>query len=432
MKSLISTGSLSRRHFIRTAGTLGAALATGQFPGIVAQGAPSQRVRIAVIGLNRGLAHLDAYVQIPDVEVVAVCDADERRVAAAIDRVAAKTGYRPTGVKDFRRLLERADLDAVSIAMPNFWHAPATILACSAGKHVYVEKPGSHNAREAEWIVTAARHHRRLVQMGNQRRSMPLFRQAMDELHGGVVGPLRSARCWYDADRVSIGRGQRTPVPTWLDYALWQGPVPDRPYVDNLVHYNWHWRWHWGGGELANNGIHTLDLARWGLGVDRPQSVSCHGGRYHFQDDQETPDTILAGYDFGTVSITWDGSSCAPRKAEAHPLVTFYGDGGSVALAESHYTIIDLAGKTVRQVTGATDSLSHFANFIHAIRGSATLNSEIEQGQRSTLLCHLGNLAWRTRSTLAIDRTTGHLQHPTQEQQRFWRREYRPGWEPHV
>ena len=155
MKSSISGRSLSRRRFIGTAGTLGAGLVTGQFPGILAQVAPSQRVRIAVIGLNRGLAHLDAYVQIPDVEVVAVCDVDERRVAAAIERVAAKTGYRPTGVKDFRRLLERADLDAVSIAMPNFWHAPATILACSAGKHVYVEKPGSHNAREAEWMVTA-------------------------------------------------------------------------------------------------------------------------------------------------------------------------------------------------------------------------------------------------------------------------------------
>ena len=432
MNSSASPGPVSRRQFLRTAGALGAVLATSQSPGIFAQGTPSKRVRIAVIGLNRGLAHLDSYVQLRDVEVVAVCDADERRIATAIERVAVKTGQRPAGVKDFRRLLERPDLDAVSIAMPNFWHAPAAILACSAGKHVYVEKPGSHNAREAELIVAAARHHRRFVQMGNQRRSMPLFRQAIDELHSGIVGPLRSARCWYDADRISIGHGQRTPVPAWLDYSLWQGPAPERPYVDNLVHYNWHWRWHWGGGELANNGIHTLDLARWGLGVDRPRSVTCHGGRYHFKDDQETPDTILAGYDFGAASVTWDGSSCAPRKAEMHPLVTFYGDGGSVALDEAHYTIVDLAGKTVRQVTGATDSLSHFSNFIQTICGQAALNSEIAEGQRSTLLCHLGNLAWRTRATLAIDGTTGHIQHPTREQQRLWSREYRRGWEPRI
>ena len=424
--------SSSRRHFLQTSARLSALFATTRFPGIFAQGTPSQRVRIAVIGLNRGLAHLDSYVQLPDVEIVAVCDADERRIAAAIDRVFAKSGQRPAGVKEFRQVLERPDLDAVSLAMPNFWHAPATILACSAGKHVYVEKPGSHNAREAELIVAAARHHRRLVQMGNQRRSMPLFRQAIDELHAGVVGPLRSARCWYDADRTSIGRGKSTPIPAWLNYAQWQGPVPDRPYVDNLVHYNWHWRWHWGGGELANNGIHTLDLARWGLGVHRPKTVTCLGGRYHFNDDQETPDTLLAGYDFGTSSVTWDGSSCAPRKAEAHPLVTFYGDGGSVALGESQYTIVDLAGKTVRQMTGATDSLSHFSNFIQAIRGQATLNSEIEEGQRSTMLCHLGNLAWRTRAALAIDIATGKLQHATSEQQRLWSREYRRGWEPRV
>ena len=424
--------SYTRRQFLHSTGSLATILAIGASPAIFAQGTPSKRVRVAVLGLNRGLAHLDAYAELHDVEIVAVCDADQRRIASAIERVAAKNGQRPNGVQDFRRLLEDPTIDAISIAMPNFWHAPATILACSAGKHVYVEKPGSHNARESEWVVAAARNHHRLVQMGNQRRSMPLFRQAIEELHAKVIGPLRSARCWYDADRTSIGRGRPVPVPNWLNYSLWQGPTPERPYVDNLVHYNWHWRWHWGGGELANNGIHTLDLARWGLGVERPRIVTCHGGRYHFDDDQETPDTILAGYDFGTVSVTWDGSSCAPRKNEGHALVTFYGDGGSMALFETNYTIFDTSGKIVRKETGATDSLSHFSNFIQAIRGEGSLNSDISEGQKSTLLCHLGNLAWRTRSTLTMDTGTGRMLHPTREQRRLWTREYRKGWEPKV
>ena len=254
----------------------------------------------------------------------------------------------------------------------------------------------------------------------------------MQELRAGAIGKLRFARCWYDATRAGIGRGKPVPVPDWLNYSLWQGPIPERPYLDNLVHYNWHWRWHWGGGELANNGIHTLDLARWGLGVESPRQVSCSGGRYHYDDDQETPDTTLASYDFGNCGISWDGSSCLPRKEESHPLVTFYGDGGTLSLDGDHYTIHDVNGKILRTEKGSAADVHHFANFADAIRNGTRLNSEIGEGQKSTRLCHLGNIAWRTRSTLAIDPATGHIQHPTHDQQSFWRREYRKGWEPKV
>lgn len=423
---------VSRRRFVQSTGALAAMVASGQAPVVRGANAPSQTVRIAVMGLNRGMAHVQAFLQVPQVQIAAVCDVDELRVAAAIKAVRDKTGQEPKGAKDFRRLLEDPSIDAISIAAPNFWHAPATILACSAGKHVYVEKPGSHNAHEGELMVEAARKHHRHVQMGNQRRSMPIFVQAIQELRGGVIGTLRFSRCWYDSARGTIGKGKTAPIPATLDYSLWQGPAPERPYVDNLVHYNWHWRWHWGGGELANNGIHTLDLARWGLGVEFPQRVTCQGGRYHFQDDQETPDTILATYDFGHCGITWDGSSCHPRTEEHHPLLTFYGDGGSLSLNGNQYTLWDTTGKKIRTESGSASDVHHFANFVDAIRDGARLNSEIAVGQKSTLLCHLGNIAWRTQSTLSTDPATGRLQKPTREQTALWTREYRAGWKPKV
>ena len=424
--------AFNRRKFLRSTSTLGVTLAVGIPPALGRANPASGRVRVAVVGLGRGMDHVKAYLQIPNVELVAVCDVDERRRAAARE-TAVKAGQSPRSVPDFRSLLDDPSVDAVSIALPNFWHAPATILACSAGKHVYVEKPGSHNAREGELMVAAARKHDRRVQMGNQRRSLPEVRDAVARLGAGEIGPVRYARCWYDASRGSIGRGKPVPVPAWLQYEQWQGPVPERPYLDNLVHYNWHWRWHWGGGELANNGIHALDIARWGLGVGYPDRVSVNGGRYHFDDDQETPDTTVATFDCGTCGVTWDSSSCLPRKEEKHPFVAFYGDRGVLALdGGAGYRIFDLEGKEVRSVSGRFTDLPHFTNFVEAIRSGVPLNSEIAEGQVSTRWCHLGNIAYRTASTLSVESGTGRINNPTREMKRLWTREYRPGWEPRV
>ena len=237
------------------------------------------------------------------------------------------------------------------------------------------------------------------------------------------------ARCRYDNARTGIGRGKPAPVPSWLDYGLWEGPVPSRPYVDNLVHYQWHWRWHWGGGELANNGPHALDIARWGLGVQFPRRVTANGARLHFDDDQETPDTLTAHFDFGTAGILWDHSSCHPRKGDASGFVTFYGDGGLLALdASGSYRVLDAAGKEVRSVKGGYNDQAHFGNFVDAIRDGSPLNAPVTDGVRSVHLCHLGNIAWRTSGAVDVDPATGALRGATRGQRRLWAREYRRGW----
>jgi len=393
----------------------------------------NRRIRLAVMGCNgRGMAHIAGWLAQPNVEIAAICDVDSRALEKGVAAVTRKQDQRPQGVRDIRRVLDDKTVDAISVATPNHWHTPAAILACNAGKHVYVEKPGSHTARECELIVTAARKHRRLVQMGNQRRSWPWVIEAIERLHAGEIGKVLFARTWYNALRGSIGRGKPAPVPDWLDFALWQGPAPERPFVDNLVHYNWHWRWHWGNGELGNNGVHFLDLARWGLQVDQPRRVTCGGNRYHFQDDQETPDTCLLCFDFGGKGLSWECHSCHPHGLEGGKTgVIFYGDKGALVIADYSCKFLDLDGKETAGIPAKGDDVRHFANFLDAIRDGKKLNSEIEEGQKAALLCHLGNIAWRTGGALDFDPAQRRIRN-NPAAAKLWSREYRRGWEPKV
>lgn len=424
---------MNRRKFLHNSAAATTALAFyGAIRTVRAADWPNSTLRVAVMGLGRGLDHVTAISGIQNVEVAVLCDIDDKRFDGGLKRLEGKQSRAPQISKDIRRVVEMKDIDAIFIAAPNHWHAPATIMACNAGKHVYVEKPCSHNPWEGEAMVRAARKNNRVVQMGNQRRSWSGVVEGIQKLHEGAIGPVRFARCWYDNARGSIGRGKVVPVPDNLDYNLWQGPAPERPYLDNLVHYNWHWRWHWGNGELGNNGIHALDVARWGIKATHPTRVACNGGRYHFDDDQETPDTIVAQYDFGKVGVTWEGSSCHPRAHEKHDFVTFYGDAGALAIGSgSSYRIFDLKGKQIAEGKGIGGDGVHIGNFLETIRGDAKLNSEIEEGRISTQLCHLGNIAWRTGRNLAIDPKTGAIQNDS-EAQKLWKREYRKGWEPTV
>jgi predicted dehydrogenase len=375
----------------------------------------------------------DIFAKQPAVEIRYVCDPDSARAEACAKALEAAGQKPPQAIADFRRILDDNQVDALVCAAPNHWHAPATIMACAAGKHVYCEKPGSHNPYEGESATQAARKHRRVVQIGTQRRSGPGTIQAIQKLQEGVIGRVYLVRAWYNNARGSIGIGKPAEVPANLDYELWQGPAPRRPYLDNRIPYNWHWFWHWGNGELGNNGVHTLDLCRWGLGVDFPVRVVSSGGRYRWEDDQETPDTHTVAFEFeGKRKITWEGLSC---HRHGGGFVTFYGEGGALALeSNGAHTVFDERDREVEK----TDSPSlgdteHIANFLDAIRNDdpLRLNAEVASGHRSALLCHLGNIAHRTGHTMNCDSSNGHILDDDEAMQ-LWRREYAEGWEPKI
>lgn len=422
-----------RREFLRQAAWQGAAFGLSAFP---AWGEPERENRgetivVGVMGLSRGEALAVGFAQQPDVRIKYLCDVDRSRVEACIRRVAEIPGQRPLATTDFRRILDDPEVTALVCAAPNHWHGPATIMACDAGKHVYVEKPCCHNPREGEQMIAAARRNARCVQVGSQRRSSPGTIAAIGRLHDGVIGRPYLARGSYSANRGSIGIGKPAPVPAHLDYELWQGPAPRRPYLDNVVHYNWHWRWHWGNGELGNNGIHSIDLCRWGLGVDYPVRVTSSGGRYGFVDDQETPDTHTVCFEFpGRQSITWQGQSCHPHRM---PFVTFVGERGAMELNErGGYTIFDEKDRVIEQIEATSmGDAEHIANFLAAIRQQAPhiANAGLETAHRSTLLCHLGNMAHRVGRSLGCDPASGRVV-ADDEAMNYWSREYAPGWEP--
>ncbi|MCX7886726.1 MAG: Gfo/Idh/MocA family oxidoreductase [Verrucomicrobiae bacterium] len=429
--------SINRRTFLKQSTAIGAGLVTGRV--FAAGNSPNEKLLVAVMGCHgRGMAHIQALLAMPNVGIAYICDVDSRAVAKGIKAVATKTGKEPKGEKDIRRVLDDKSVDAITIAAPNHWHAIATILACKAGKHVFVEKPGSHNPYEAEMMVAAARKYNRVVQLGNQRRSMPGIIEAIKKVHNGEIGKVLVARSWYTRLRPSIGIGKLAPVPEWLDYQLWQGPAPERPYKDNVVHYNWHFFWHWGNGELGNNAIHYLDVCRWGLKVDIPRRVTWGGGRYLFKDDQETPDTGVATFDFGDKFISWEQSCSHDRKADTLASITFYGDNGTIAIMGTGYKHYDKKGKEVGgwKTSGEGDTVrgpggehEHFANWLDAIRKGTPLNSEIGECQKSTMLCHYANMSVRTGRTINVDPQTGKVIGDP-EAMALWKREYRPGWEP--
>ena len=428
---------ITRRQMIQT--SAGAALLATSPIFAQEQSLPSQRVTIGIMGLQRGMAVAQAMAGIPGVNIKYVCDVDARRAGAASEKLQRDFDQSSQAVADFRRILDDKEVDALVCAAPNHWHAPATILACNAGKHCYVEKPCSHNPWEGEKMVEAARKHNRAVQMGAQRRSNLGFQEAIQKLHDGIIGRVYASRSWYNNLRGPIELGQEASPPGHLDYELWQGPAPRMPYVENRIHYNWHWFWHWGNGELGNNGVHSLDISRWGLSVDFPKSVASSGGRYRYQDDQQTPDTHVAVYEFeDDKQITWQGHSCN-RHSDSKAFVSFYGDDGAMEIdGFGNYEVFDANDKKIdeRKVDGDGWSMldsDHAKDFIRAIREDAplSLNTEIEKGHKSTLLCHLGNIAYRTQRMLSIDPSNGHIL-DDEEAMTYWKREYADGWTPKV
>ncbi len=442
--------SKSRREFIKkTAAGTSVLMAGGILPGFSAASyrriyGSNERIRVSVMGVNsRGTALAMNFARQVNCEVGHICDVDKRAIEKCKAAISDRQTLQPMEFTDIRNSLENKDIDALVIAAPDHWHAPASLMALQAGKHVYVEKPCSHNPGEGEMLVEAAQKYGKALQMGNQRRSWPNVIEAISALRDGVIGRPYFARGWYANNRGPVDLIQGAPVPDWLDWDLWQGPAPRKDYAGNLVHYNWHWFWHWGTGEALNNGTHTVDLMRWGLGVDYPTKISSNGGRYRYKDDWETPDTQVINMEFpGGLAISWEGRSCNSKLVEGTSVgALFYGENGSLLIKSgNNYTIFDQDNRVVGEVkdndyvdpldlSNPAESLDglHIRNFLDGILHGESLNAPIDSGHKSTLLVQLGNIAQRVGHSLELDPSNGHILNDQQANQ-YWRRSYEPGW----
>jgi predicted dehydrogenase len=406
----------------------------------------NERLNFAVIGLNgRAYAHLAALKANRNAAHIShVCDVDGNILRKFADSVEQHMGAAPAAEKDFRKVLESNDVDAITIATPDHWHTPMAIAGLQAGKHVYVEKPCSHNPAEGEMLVQAQEKYQKFVQMGNQQRSSPHTIEVAGKIRGGLIGRPYVAKTWYANVRKSIGVGKEVPVPPQLDWDLWQGPAPRRPYKDNVHPYNWHWFKIWGTGEALNNGTHEVDVCRWLLGVDYPKRVTSSGGRYHFKDDWQFYDTLVTSFEYDDAMISWDGNSCEGMKYYGRDRgVTVSGTNGTVLVDRDGYEIYDLKGKKMSEFKAGSktssfdlvgsDSMTdaHFANFIAAIRQGENLNAPVSEGNIAVTMLQLSNIAWEVNRELSLDTKDGRIQHDP-EAMKLWGREYQPGWAPQV
>ena len=438
----------TRRNFIKktsagTAGlTLGGMLFSSASYGRIL--GANDKINCAVIGVrSRAKAHVKAIHADPNATILYSCDVDDEIIAEHNTWCQENIGYVPKVEKDFRKVLEDKKVDAVFIATPEHWHAPMAILALQAGKHVYVEKPCSHNPHENDLLTAAQRKYGKKVQMGNQQRSAITSISAIKDIKEGIIGDVYKGEAYYSNNRGSIGKGTVIDVPKTLDWELWQGPALREKYKDNVHPYNWHWFRNWGTGEIHNNGTHEIDICRWALGVDLPNSVTSFGGKYTYDDDWEFVDNQQVTFSFDNDKfIIWTGHSRGIMKPERPGRgITIYGSKGSIMLDRNFYQLYDLQGNLLKEEKegGASETtntrgegqldVNHVANFFNAIRMDVSLHADIQDASITTMLCHLGNMAQDAGETLKIDTATGKVLN-NEMAMNFWKREYAPGWEP--
>jgi predicted dehydrogenase len=437
----------TRREFLDAFAMGAAAVAAGTTARSYAQILGSNdRLNFAVIGLNgRAYAHLSALkTNKRAARVSHVCDVDSNILEKFAESVQQEMGYAPAAEKDFRRILEQKDVDAITIAAPDHWHTPMAIAGLQALKHVYVEKPCSHNPAEGAMLVEAQQKYRKLVQMGTQQRSSPHTIEIVEKIHAGLIGRPYFAKAWYSNVRKSIGIGREAPVPPQLDWDLWQGPAPRQRYMDNVQPYNWHWFRTYGTGETLNNGTHEVDVCRWALGVDYPDRVSASGGRYQFKDDWQFYDTLVTSFEYEDKLISWEGKSCQGMQYYNRDRgATIMGTTGAVLVDRDGYEVYDLKGNKTREVkTGGTSSSSdvigrdsmtdaHFANFIAGIRDGKKLNAPVSVGNITVTMLQLSNIAWEVNRVLDLDPKDGRIRNDPDAMKR-WEREYEKGWAPRL
>ncbi|MBK9168109.1 MAG: Gfo/Idh/MocA family oxidoreductase [Bryobacterales bacterium] len=447
--------STSRRQFVQAA-----ALAAPAVRPAWSQGSPNERINIGVVGFRgRGRDHYRTFAQIPNVRVAYLCDIDERLFPGAVAEVEKIGGYRPETIVDIRKLLEKPDLHAISIATPDHWHALQTIWACQAGKDVYVEKPVCHNIREGRKMIEAARKYNRIVQSGLNRRSDLRNQAGARYVREGKFGQAYRAKAVVYRGRTSIGHVQEASVPAGVNWDLYLGPAPYRAFTLNRFHYGWHYFWDTSTTEVGNNGVHAIDVVRWALGKNvHPVKVHCFGGQFADDSDQETPNLQNASFEYadGTIVELEVTTLPSPSFGGVRMGEFFYTPDGYVTSAEKWTTVRGLftprttpdppsgislratnlsfpqieyqPGPAVPDIDGVTES--HFENFIRCVRSRNrhALNCEIQEGHMSTALCHLANIAFRTGRKLTFDPST-EMFAGDDEANRLLTREYR---EPYV
>ena len=424
---------LNRRNFL--AGTAAATVALATHRTSRAATSPNEKVVFAIMGANnRGSQLATTLAKLPNAEIAYICDCEENAIAKGIAAATSNGGPAPKGIKDFRQALDDKHVDALICAAPNHWHAPATLIGLAAGKHVYCEKPASHTADEGERMIAAAKSADRVLQIGLQRRSNPVYHKVIDKVREGAIGRVLYAKSTYYNSRPSIGRGKQTAPPASLDYDLWQGPATAEPYRDNVIPYNWHLFWHWGNSEVGNNGVHTIDICRWALGTDYPTKVTASGSKLRYDDDQQTPDTcnIIADFPEGR-TLVWEGLAWSPPYKPLSGInIELRGDAGAIFFEDSGYRLFDANRKLVEEDKhGSHGWNEHLTNFIEAVRNGTKVNCPIEEGHKSTMLCHLGNIAYLTGQSLDVDPANGHVKN-SPAADKLWACEYRKGWLPGV
>ena len=417
--------NITRRDFVKSAIAGGLALA---FPFSRARGA-NDDLRVAVVGFNgQGSGHISRFHNTSGVRVVAICDVDEKVLYRKVEEF-KKRNEKVDAYIDYRKMLEDRSIDIVSIATPDHQHVPVAAHSVVAGKDVYVEKPLSHTVAEGRLLVNLARKHGKIVQHGTQSRSLERLMEGIEYIRSGKLGKIRMAKAINSQRRGKIGHKPDIPTPPHVHYDLWLGPAPKRPFNINRYHYKWHWWWDYGTGDTGNDGIHQIDIARWGLGVELPKAVTCSGGQLWYDDDHQTPDTQIATFEYDDVYLMYEMRLWTPYPHEGHDNGNiFYGDNGTMSIGRKGWQVTFKDGK--KGPGGPRGGGSHTGNFLQAVRSRkvSDLNAEVEVGHHSAILCHMANIAMRVGRRLKFD-TRRERFIDDAEANRYLMKQYRRGYE---
>jgi predicted dehydrogenase len=405
--------SLTRRDLLRSSAA--AAMLAPHGP---AKAQASERVRVGCVGVGgRAFSVMSAFAGLKEVEVVAICDLDSNRLPAAVAEVEKRQGRKPRTEGDFRRLLDDKGLDALVVATPDHWHAIPTIMGCQAGKDVYVEKPDGQNMLEGQRMVEAMRRHGRIVQLGTQSRTAQRFLDAMAYIRTGKLGKCLVAKAWESDKQGAIGRPPDGTPPSGVDYDMWLGPAPKRPFNPLRFHGNWRWFFDYGTGDLGNDGVHRLDVARWALStaaeaqgespLGLPTYISANGGKWYFDDAQEWPDTLQVTYDYPGKVLTYEMRLWAPYSYHGEKEgAVVYGDRGYIVIGNSRWRAYE-GDKVAAEGSGSDATSEHAQNFIDCVKSRKKPNADLETvGHPSSVMCHAGNVAWRVNKRLKLDSKT--------------------------